>query len=416
MRFERTRRVLRRTALVLAAVLAVGLLFVKLRYGRGAPYPDVSAEPLVGGGEVHVLAELELPPGNVTASRDGRVFFNTHPFTQSHRLTDGFLFELRGGAVHPYPDAASQPDLRFVFGMTVDAQDRLWVVSPATLDRERTRIQAFDLRTNRRVIDHELAPGVGRFAQDLRVSPDGRTLFLADTGAFRFTHAALLVVDIEAWTVREVLADDPRTQPQDWVIRTKQGPYRIGYGLLSFQVGVDGIALSKDGEWLYFATMSHDTLYRVRTRDLLDAGLAPADLASRVETVGKKPLSDGIEVAADGSVLVTDIENGGVARLDPSGRLSTLVRDPKIVWADGITIAPDGDVLFTDSSIPSYIDPLLRPPSPEKLRAGKPYRIYRFRLPAAGAAWRKRCASGAEICGATPGILALAEGGRFVVP
>jgi hypothetical protein len=90
-------------------------------------------------------------------------------------------------------------------------------------------------------------------------------------------------------------------------------------------------------------------------------------------------------VTADGSVLITDVENGGIARVHPSGRLSTLVRDPKIVWADGITLTPDGDALFTDSSIPSYIDPLLRPPSLEELQAGKPYRIYRFHPPAAAA-------------------------------
>lgn len=190
---------------------------------------------------------------------------------------------------------------------------------------------------------------------------------------------------MESFAVREVLAGDPSTQPQNWVIRTRNGPHRIGFGLLSFQVGVDGIALSNDGAFLYFATMSHDTLYRVRTADLLDAGLSPSELSRRVEAVGKKPLSDGIEVAPDGSVLVTDVENGAIARVDAQGRLSTLVRAGQVVWADGVHVTASGDVLFTDSSIPTYLDPLLRPPALDKLRAGKPYRIYRFRMPEAGA-------------------------------
>lgn len=371
-------RRIRLGVIFVAAVLALALLFVKLRYGGGEPYPDVGTPPLLA--EADVLVELDLPPGNVASAPDGRVFFNTHPFARSDRFADAFLFELVDGAPRPYPDAAAQPDLRFVFGMTVDAHDRLWLVSPATLDRERTRIQAYDLHSNRRVIDHELSPGVGRFAQDLRVSPDGETLFLADTGAFRFTHAALLAVDVRDWTVRELLAGDPSTQPQDWAMQTRQGPYRLGYGLLTFQVGVDGVALSEDGVWLYYATMSHDTLFRVRTADLL-ADLPPDELSRRVEKVGTKPLSDGIEVAADGSVLVTDVEHGGIARVDPSGRLQTLVRDPRVVWADGVTILANGDVLFTDSSIPSYIDQLLRPPALERLRAAAPYRIYRLRLP-----------------------------------
>ncbi len=163
--------------------------------------------------------------------------------------------------------------------------------------------------------------------------------------------------------------------------RTRQGPHHIGYGLITFQVGVDGIALSKDGAWLYYGTMTHDTLYRIRTEYLLDAHLSPRELSGRVEAVGRKPMSDGIEVAADGSVLLTDVENGSVARIDPSGHLTTLIRDPRIVWADGINIMEGGDVLVTDSSISSYTDQLLRPPPLERLAAGRPYRLYRFHLP-----------------------------------
>ncbi len=374
-------RVLKRVGLGLAAFVVALLVVVKVRYGGGDFTPNVSGTPLVTGSALEVLVELDLPPGNVTSASDGRIFFNTHPFTQSHRFTNAFLFELVDGKPRPYPDLTSQKDVQFVFGMTVDRQNRLWLTSPATLDRERTRIQAYDLATNKKVVDHEFDKGVARFAQDLRVSNDGKTLFLADTGAFRFTHASLLVVDIATWGVREVLSDDVSTQPQNVVIRTKNGPHRIGYGLLTFQVGVDGIALSKDGAWLYFATMSHDTLFRVPTEALLNERIGLEQLAKQVERVGKKPLSDGIETTADGSVLVTDIENGGIARVDASGQLTTLVRDANIVWADGVNLTAQGDVVFTDSSIPTYIDPFLLPPNIEKLRANKPYKIYRFHLP-----------------------------------
>ena len=374
-------RLLGRAVLALALCLVLGLVLIKVRYGRGAPYPDLSAAPRVAAADVKTLASLDLPPGNVTSSRDGRIFFNTHPFAQSHRFTDAFLFELVDGSPRPFPDAASQSELQFVFGMTVDAQNRLWLTCPATLDRARTRLIAYDLATNHKVLDRELPRGVGRFAQDLRVSPDGQTLFLADTGAFRLTHAAIVVVDVRSWTARELLAADPSTQAQDLTIGTRAGPYRLGFGLLSFQVGVDGIALSPDGDWLYFATMSHGTLYRVRAALLLDATLPPGELARQVEKVGPKPLSDGIALAPDGAVLITDIEHGGIARLDTHGHLETLVRMEQVIWADGVHVTASGDVLFTDSAIPAYIDQLLRPPALARLRAGKPYHIYRFRLP-----------------------------------
>jgi hypothetical protein len=49
-----------------------------------------------------------------------------------------------------------------------------------------------------------------------------------------------------------------------------------------------------------------------------------------------------------------------------------------------VNITASGDVLLTDSSIPTYLDQLMRPPKLERLQAGRPYRIYRFHLPSAG--------------------------------
>jgi sugar lactone lactonase YvrE len=373
------RKLALRVVAILFALLALALGIVKLRYGRGAAYPDVGTAPLVG--DVESLGDLDFPPGNVTGTKDGRVFFNTHPFAQSHRFTDAFLFELVDGKPRPYPDLAAQADLRFVFGMTVDAQNRLWLTSPATLDRKTTRLLAFDLATNAKIVDHELPPGVARFGQDLRITPDGKTLLLADTGAFRFTHASLVVVDLATWSTRELLADTPKTQPQDVVIQARGAPYRIGYGLLTFQVGLDGIATSDDGQWLFLAPMSHDTLYRVRLGDALDPSLSSATLADRLERVGTKPLSDGITATPDGRVLVTDVEHGGIVSIAPSGELRTLVKLDRVGWADGVFVGPKGQVYFTDSAIPVYIDPLLRPPTLERLTAGRPYHLYRFQLP-----------------------------------
>lgn len=364
-------------ALGLFVLFLVVLSGVRLVYGGGRVYPDTSTPPVLGPGHVETLVELDLPPGNVTRSRDGRIFFNLHPFGEPQRFTDTFVYELVDGVPRAYPDVALQPELLGTLGMTVDAQNRLWLIRAAGIEDRTTRLFGFDLSTNTPVVDYEFEEGTAPFAQDLRVSPDGRIVYLADTGIFRFTPPALIVFDIEARSARRVLEGHPALSPQDWVIQSIDGPHTMGYGLVTFSVGVDGIAVSHDGAWLYFATMSHDTAYRIRTRDLNDASLSDAVLGGRIERVGPKPLSDGIAIDAENNLYLTDVEHGSIARLAPDGTLSTYVHDDRVVWADGIDLSPDGSMLFTDSAIPSYLDPFARPPSRERLARRAPHRIYR---------------------------------------
>jgi hypothetical protein len=360
-----------------AAFVAVALLSIRLLYGGGERYPDLSTTPVIPENAVASLVSLDYPPGNVAIAADGRTFFNYHPFARAERFANATVYELVGTAARPFPDAAFQPRYQGVFGMTVDRQNQLWLIEPAGLDHERTRLLAFDLGTNTLAFEFWFPPGEARFAQDLRVASDGRTVYLADTGVFRFTPASLIVFDVASRTFRPTLTSALSAQPQDWVIQTPVGPHKLAYGLITFAVGLDGIELSPDGAWLYFGAMSHDHMYKVATSALRDPALTPAALERQIITLGRKPLSDGITLDHDGAVVITDVEHGGLARLDSAGHLTTLVKSSAVVWADGVVIAPDGDIVFTDSAIPAYIDQLARPPSRDRLAAGRPYHIYR---------------------------------------
>jgi len=91
-------------------------------------------------------------------------------------------------------------------------------------------------------------------------------------------------------------------------------------------------------------------------------------------------MSDGIAIDKKGRVVLTDVEHGGVMAFDPATkRLSKLGRSNNIVWPDGIVVGADDSVYFTDSSIPSYIDPLVRPPKESTLQEHAPYSIYRLK-------------------------------------
>lgn len=366
-----------RIALALVALIAIMLVYVKVMHGGGKPYPDLSTTPTLPETSVSAPISLPFPPGMVASSPDGRLFYTYHMLHKPERFSEATVFEWRDGQGVPFPSQEMQTEFHGAMGITVDRQNRLWVIKPGALEGKQTRLMAIDIARGDLIVDHLFEKGEAGFAQDMRVSPDGETVFLADTGLFKFTKASLIVFDVSSKTTRTILQGHPTVSPQNWVMRKTNGkPYKLAFGFLTFVVGVDGIALTEDGEWLYFATMSHDSVYRVPTDTLLDVSLNDDAVSEKVEFVGIKPMSDGIELLPDNTVIITDVENGGLAALSPTGDLRTLTKSTDVDWADSVTIAPDGSIWFTDSRLTDLIDQFANPADEAAMLERGPYAIY----------------------------------------
>ncbi len=366
-------------SLILSVIIVVAVLGIKLWLGGGNPYLDVSTEPLVSTERITKAIELPYPPGMVISSSDGRIFYTYHMLHKPERFTNATVFEWKNGKGIPFPNVEIQKEFQGAMGIYVDRQERFWIVIPGELNGERTRLMAFDVNSRQLVLDHYFAKGVASGAQDMRITNDGNTVFLADPGMLKFRDPSLIVFDITTKKTRTVLKGHPSVSAQNWTVRKPNGePYKLFYNLISFAAGVDGIALSKDGQWLYYAAISNESLYRVPTTALLDTTLTKDNLASNVELVGKKPLNDGIEILPNKSLFITDIENGGLALLSQNGKLTTYAKIPEVEWADCVTVAPDGKIWFTDSQLTKLIDQFGNPPSEEELKQNGPYPIYRI--------------------------------------
>ncbi|WP_372366181.1 SMP-30/gluconolactonase/LRE family protein [Candidatus Uabimicrobium sp. HlEnr_7] len=363
---------------ILGFVITICLVFVKILYGGGTFYPSVNTTPIKQN-SLKVLTELPYPPGMVASSQEGRLFFNYHMLHKPERFSQATLFEFVDGKKVPFPNIETQDKFYHAMGITVDHHQRLWVTIPRGLDgKQPSKLLAIDINTKEIVFEHQFKEGVGIFAQDLRVSLDGKTVYLADCGFLPLAVPSLIVLDIESKSSRVLLKDHSTLAPQNWLIQRQDGkPHQLFFGLLSFKVGFDGLAVSKDGHWLYMAAMSHDTVYRVPTRVLTDKNLDDEKISSFIEEVGKKPLSDGIELDKDNNLIITDVEYGSLAILTPEGKLNTLVQDKQINWSDSITIANDGTIYFTDSRLTDLINTLAQPASKEKIIANGPYKIYK---------------------------------------
>jgi sugar lactone lactonase YvrE len=359
--------------LFLLAITVLAAIVLRVRYGGGDPYRDLSTPPRISDSQLEEVLNYPEPIGNVAVSREGRIFFTVHP---ESRPRGNKLLEWVADAAVPYPSGTVQPHLfDTVLGLVVDARDWLWTIDHGNHGFGSARLLAFDLASGNIVHDYEFrsdtAPA-GSLLQDLRVTADGSTVFIADASMWK-KKPAIVVYDVATRSARRVLESHRSVSAQNYLIRTPIRNMSFLGGLVVFKAGVDGIALDANDEWLYFAAINQSGLFRVPVRDLTNETMPAQQLENRVERFSDKPLSDGLVAATSGEVYVTDVEHGAVIAIDEEQTLDTVIRSPRIRWADGLSFGPDGWLYLADSALPDLV---LR--SRNHIDAQGPYYIFRF--------------------------------------
>ncbi|WP_112324108.1 L-dopachrome tautomerase-related protein [Oceanibium sediminis] len=341
------------TLVILLVAAVVGVVW--FLFAEGNPYPDLTTAPILPDGTLQAVVETDLPVGNVAVSPDGRLFFTVHP---ESAWTGPKLYEWVDGAPVAFPSEAEQARLfQTPLGLDFDKRNRLWVVDSGNHGFGTPQLFAFDMESGAVVHRHAFTPEVapkGSFLQDLAVNADGSWVYIADTG-FWAKRPALISYEVGVGLAGRFLERHETVLPRNYLIRTGTRDMSYFGGLLSLKVGVDGIALGPDDQWLYYAAMNHDNLYRVPARLLHNRNIDHLNIAVDIETVSRKPLSDGIAVDGQRNVYVTDVEHGALHRVNIDGVSETLIKDSRIRWADGLDFGPDGALYLSDSAVPSLI-------------------------------------------------------------
>ena len=337
--------------------------------------------------KLEVVAELSQGPGNIAVTPDGRLIVSQHGLYKPHYRVVEVLSD---GTTKPFPNEewATAPiedgiGLSSVLGIRSDQEGIVWMLDNGG---GFSRVVAWDTRQNslHKIIDISTPVRIDKsFFNDLAIDPVHNKIYISDMAGP--VNSAIVIVDMETGESRRVLEGHNSVLPEPL-------PVVIGDKILSVDeegngiptIGVDPITIDPQSEWVYYGASQSTSLWRIRTTDLADESLSDAELASRIERYGDRPICDGITMDGAGNVYITDITNFAIGVVEPSGEYRILHMDEKLlVWPDGMSYGPDNYIYVVSSQL--HLAPAL---NKGKNLSTLPFYLVRFKSLAKGSIGR----------------------------
>ncbi|SDU15721.1 Major royal jelly protein [Verrucomicrobium sp. GAS474] len=257
------------------------------------------------------------------------------------------------GKAVPYPDAAwngwiagqdqaQAPKAAFVHvnALRIGPDGKLWVVDAGAPGIGKAavpggaRLIRFDLVKNAVEQIYPLQAGVKpkSFIDDFRFN--GENVYLTDAG-----EPALLVLNMRTGVVRRLLDGDVSTtdhrpvMADGKVLRDEKGK--------PVWIHADQIEVAPDGHEVYYQPAS-GPMSRIAAGWLDDSTLDPATIGTYVEPWLDTPTAGGTAIDAEGSIYLTDPNHRRILKIARDKTVTTLVADPRLIWADALWIDHDG--------------------------------------------------------------------------
>ena len=367
---------------ILLMLISFVFIAVHIIYGGSEHMPDISTSPSMPASALEVVAELDMPPGNMAVSSQGEIFFTFHP----EASPEIHVAKWQDNKAVPFPNKAfntgvtAQGENIDVYfdapqGIRIDQQNRLWVLDHANHGLGQPRLFAFDLSSSELIHQYDFPAslaGLGSHLNDFQVDPKGEFIYIANASILR-KKPSVIIYDVVNKKSREVLVQDPSVMAQRFT-PVVQGQLMLKLGVFAIRPNIDSIALDRTGQWLYYAATAHSRLFRIKTVDLLNEKLTPQQLSKKVEDFAAKTASDGITTDLAGNIYISNADQSSIDRIDASGQLQTLIKDDILRWPDGFSFGPDGWLYLTNSALHEVIMK-----SQEHIRQHAPFHIVRFK-------------------------------------
>lgn len=320
----------------------------------------------------------------VAVSAKGRLFVTYPRWEGPYKYA--VVEVMKDGTAKPFPDESmnawetGQNGLnKWVCVQTayVDDNDFLYIVDPAAPQLGKVvdnaaKVVKFNLQTNQieKVYRFPLTIDNHSYLNDIRVDTKKQVAYLTNSGT-----GGIVILDLVSGKSRQVLQSHKSVHPDPnvkFIIDGKE--LKKQNQPVAFQS--DGIALTRDANYLYYKTITDKKLNRIKTSALLDSTLTGQQLAGAVEDLGEVVHTDGMEFDWKGNLYMGDPTTYELIKVTPDNQPHSWIKSPNLIWPDTFSVSKDGYIYVTTSQInkqPAYNDGVNK--------RTQPYRVYKIKLP-----------------------------------
>ena len=282
----------------------------------------------------------------------------------------------------PYPDEATNNwndkesgKNKWVCVQSVYADDdnNIWVLDPAApflktiVDDGPKLVKMEGGMMAKKYFFKDILPDTA-YVNDVRIDTKRKYAYLTES-----KRGGIIVLDLASGKMRVVLSNhySVKSDPSYKFIIDGMELMKDGKPV---KFNSDGIALTPDGNWLYYKPVTDDKLYRIETAALRNWNLDDAALGAKVQDLGHFVTTDGMIFDKQGNLYLGDLQRYRMVKIDPSLNMTVLIQDPRLIWPDSYSIA-DGYLYLTCSQIhkqPEYNNGVNKRVTP--------YTVYRLKL------------------------------------
>ena len=326
---------------------------------------------------ITTVASLPISPGNITLTPDNRLFCSLHQFYNPEfsvaELVDGCLVPLNSNP------KSQQISFTSVLGIQADANGYLWILDNGNQSQSLPKLVAWDIQSNELARVIYLPPPItfsNSFINDLAIDLSRNVIYISDPIAGM--ESALIRVDLTTGMATRILQGHISVIPEDLDLIMNGVPVQIKQldgTLIRPHLGVNGLVLDYQNEWLYYCPMHGTSMYRAKSADLANFNLSADELGKRVERYSQKPICDGIAIDRHDNLYLGDLAVDGLGIIKPDRSYELLVTDKKLAWIDSLSCSADDYLYFNCDRLN-----LSAPLNGGQNKSFPPYEIFRLKV------------------------------------